>query len=141
MSTLIRRRPSAATILAIVALVAALTGSAVAGSKFLPSKKFKKLKRTAVTRLTYVNATHTVTPTSGDPGDEFRTVSASCPAGFHPVGGSVKLSPSDQGLWWDDGYLTATGYSSKIANNTPDNRTAVVTVACVAGNATGAPAG
>ena len=138
MKSFVRRRPSAAMIIAMVALVLALTGSAIAGSKFLPSKKFKKFKSTAVTRLTYVNETRSVPPGTGD---DFTTVSASCPLGFHPVGGGVKLSPSSQSYWWDDGYLTPTGYASKIANNTAETRTALVTVACVAANASGAPTG
>jgi hypothetical protein len=138
MKDLIRRRPSAAMIVAIVALVAALTGSAVAGSKFLPTKKFKKLKSTAVTRLTYVNNTQTVGESLS--GTDLKTVSASCPAGYHPVGGGVKLSPTDNGIWWDDGYLTAVGYSSKVYNGTGASGTAVVTVACVVANATGSPA-
>lgn len=138
MRKVLRRRPSPAMIVAIVALVAAMAGSAVAGSKFLPSKKFKKFKSTAVTRLTYVNTTQTVPVGSGS---DFTTVSANCPSGFHPVGGGVKLTPSNQNFWWDDGYLTPTGYASKIANNSAESRTALVTVVCVAANATGAPTG
>jgi hypothetical protein len=138
MRKLVRRRPSPAMIIAIVALIAAMAGSAVAGSKFLPSKKFKNFKSTAVTRLTYFNTTENVPVGSGN---DFTTVSASCPTGFHPVGGGVKLLSPDQSFWWDDGYLTPTGYAAKIANDTAITRQAQVTVACVAANATGAPIG
>jgi hypothetical protein len=137
MKNALRCRPRASMVVAILALVVAMTGSAVAGSKFLPSKKFKNFKSTAVTRLTYVNTTQSVPVGSGD----FTTVIANCPSGYHPIGGGVKLTPSTQNFWWDDGYLTPTGYASKIANNAAESRTAVVTVACVAANATGAPAG
>jgi hypothetical protein len=140
MKKVLNRRPSAAMVIAIVALVAAMAGSAVAGSKFLPSKKFKKFKKTAVTRLTYVNNTQTVGQ-SDVSGTDSKLVSANCPAGLHPVGGGVKLSPTSDDLWWDDGYLTATGYASKVFNYTTSDRTAVVTVACVAANASGTPAG
>jgi hypothetical protein len=125
-------------IVAIVALIAAMAGSAVAGSKFLPSKKFKKLKSTAVTKLTYVNNTQTVGQSDGG-GTDAKLVSASCPAGYHPVGGGVRLSPTDDNVWWDDGYLTATGYAAKVFNYTGTDRTALVTVACVVANATGSP--
>jgi hypothetical protein len=123
-------------IIAIVALVAALGGTAIAGGGFLTKKKFNKFKSNAVQRLTYVNNSVTVPDST-----ELVTVSASCPSGFHPVGGGVKLTPSDSSLWWDDGYLTASGFASKINNTTGNPGTALVTVACVAANATGSPAG
>ena len=137
MKKLFRRRPNAAMIVAIIALVVAMTGSALAGGAFLPSSKFKKFKSNALQRLTYVNNTQNVPVGSGN---DFTTVSATCPAGFHPVGGGVKLD-GDQTTWWDDGYLTATGYASRVANDSAQARQAVVTVACVAARATGAPAG
>jgi hypothetical protein len=139
MKRILTRRPSPAVIIAIVALVVALTGTAVAGGGFLTKKKFKK---TAVQRLTYVNNTVTVTSSDGS-GTDAKLVSATCPSGQHPVGGGVKLSPTSDDLWWDDGYLTATGYASKVFNYiTPaSNATGVVTVACVTGKASGAPTG
>jgi hypothetical protein len=139
MKRLIRRRPRPGTIIAIVALIVALTGTAIAAGPFLPKNKFVKFKSNAVQRLTYVNNTQSVPVGSGS---DFTRVSANCPAGFHPVGGGVKLSPDDQNIWWDDGYLTATGYASKIVNDTASTPgTALVTVACVAGRATGSPSG
>jgi hypothetical protein len=139
MKKLFRRRPSPALIIAIIALVAALGGTAVAGGGFLTKKNFSKFKSNAVQRLTYVNNTQPVPVGSGS---DFTRVSANCPAGFHPVGGGVKLSPDDQAIWWDDGYLTATGFASKIVNDTTSTpATALVTVACVAGRATGSPTG
>jgi hypothetical protein len=134
MKKALARRPSAAMIVAMVALVAALAGTAVAGGGFLTKKKFNK---TAVTRLTYVNNTQSVHPSTGQ--FDFTKVSATCPAGYHPVGGGVKLSPDDNDVWWDDGYLTTAGYASKIYNGNPTDATALVTVACVSGNATGSP--
>jgi hypothetical protein len=46
MRKVLRRRPSAAIIVAIVALIAALAGTAVAGGGFLPKSKFTKSSRT-----------------------------------------------------------------------------------------------
>jgi hypothetical protein len=132
------RRPSPAMIIAIVALVAALAGTAVAGSGgFVTKKKFGKLKSNALQRLTYVNNTQSV----GEFIDtNFLKATATCPPGFHPVGGGVHLTPDNDALWFDDAYLTATGYASKIHNGSGNPGTVVTTVACVAGNASGAPA-
>ena len=128
-------------IIAIVALVAALAGTAVAGGGFLTKSKFNKFKSNALQRLTYVNNTQTVTPSAS--GTDGKRVSADCPSGFHPVGGGVKLSPTNQDLWWEDGYLTPTGYAAHVFNfqSGSSNGTALVTVSCVAARATGSPSG
>jgi hypothetical protein len=124
-------------IIAIIALVAAIGGTAVAGGGFLPQKKFNKFKSTALTRLTYVNNTVSVPPASGS---SYQSVSASCPAGYHAVGGGVKLTPSDSSFWWGDGYLTTSGYAADVFNGLTATGQAVVTVSCVAAKATGSPA-
>jgi hypothetical protein len=127
-------------IVAIIALVAALGGTAIAGSGFVTTKKFKKFKKTALTQLTYVNNSVTVTP-SNSTGFDGKQVTATCPSGQHPLGGGVKLQNNDE-LWWDDGYLTPTGYASRVFNYTGSDKTALVTVACVtAKKTTGAPIG
>jgi hypothetical protein len=125
-------------IIAIVALVAAIGGTAVAGGGFLQAKKFKKFKSTAVTRLTYVNNTVSVPNTASN----YQHIAASCPPGYHAVGGGVKLTPSDPSLWWGDGYLTTSGYAADVFNSISPTATgqAVITVSCVAANATGSPA-
>ena len=130
------RRPSPAMLVAVVALVAAMAGTAVAGGGFMAKKKPKK--NTALQRLTYVNNTESVDPTSVTAP---KTVSAICPTGYHPVGGGVKLEPTNRSLWWSDGYLTATGFTSRVQNETLSSVTALVTVACVTGKAKGAPEG
>jgi hypothetical protein len=140
MKKILSRRPSPAVIIAIIALVVALTGTAVAGGGFLTKKKFNKFKSQAVQRLSYVNSTVSVPQSTGS--IDYTKVSASCPGGLHPVGGGVSLSPNDSSFWWGDGYLTATGYAAHVFNGLAGtvNATATVTVACVAGNASGAPA-
>ena len=139
MKKLVRRRPSPAMIIAIVALVVALGGTAIAGGGFLTKKKFNKFRSNAVQGLTYVNNTVSVPP-SGGPID-YTKVSANCPAGLHAVGGGVKLSPEDSRFWWGSGYLTTTGYAAAVYNGISGGATgqATVTVSCVAGNATGSP--
>jgi len=134
MKKLLRRRPSAAMVLAIVALVAALAGTAVAGGGFLTKKKFNKFKSNAVQRLTYVNKNVDVAPNTN-----YTVVSVDCPSGLHPVGGGARIDHADDSLWWGDGNLTPTGYAAAIHNGLAGNTTVVVTVACAAGNATGSP--
>ena len=115
-------------VIAIVALVAALAGTAVAGGGFLTKKKFNKFKSTAVTRLTYVNNSVSVSPNT-----DYTVFSVDCPSGFHPVGGGVKIDHADSSLWWGDGYLTPTGYASAYTQRaTSSNKTVVLTASCVA---------
>jgi len=134
MKQLVRRRPSAAMIIAIIALVAALAGTAVAGGGFLTKKKFGKFKSTAVVGLTYVTKTFSL---PNNP--EYQQVSADCPPGLKPVGGGVKLTPEDTSIWWGDGYLTATGYHAAIDSNAGPSVTAeaTVTLACAHASSTG----
>lgn len=135
---ILARRPSPAMLVAIVALVAAMAGTAVAGGGFMAKKKSKS---TALQRLTYVNEEQPVGMSNTNTDTDPKTVSASCPTGYHPVGGGVKLSPTNRSIWWSDGYLTATGFTSRVQNETLSSVTALVTVACVTGKAKGAPEG
>jgi hypothetical protein len=138
MKRIFARRPRASMIVAVIALIAAMSGSAVAGSKFLSTKKFQKFRNNAVQRLVYANNGAVVPPTGPT---NFRTVSVACPPGFHPLGGGVRVAPNDARIWATDGFLTAGGYAAQIVNTTPaTNGSAVVNVSCAAGNASGPPA-
>jgi hypothetical protein len=66
MRKLIRRRPSPAMIIAIVALVAALAGTAVAGGGFLKKAKFTKFKKN-YNNQTGIFASHKETPVNTTP--------------------------------------------------------------------------
>jgi hypothetical protein len=129
MKRLIRRRPRPGTIIALVALIVALTGTAIAAGPFLPKNKFTKFKGNALKGLTYVNNTQSVPVGAG--ATDFTRVIANCPGGLVPVGGGVKLSSNDVDFWWEDGYLTTTGYAAHVHNETGNTGTALVTVACV----------
>ena len=136
MKRLISKRPRPATIIAIVALIVALAGTAVAAGPFLPKSKFVNFKGNALKGLTYVTNTQNVP--IGTSNTDSTSVSANCPSGLVPVGGGVKLSTSHESLWWEDGYLTTTGFKSKVFNQTTSPATAVVTVSCVRTKTTGA---
>ncbi len=137
MKRILSRRPSPAVIIAILALVAALTGTAVAGGGFLTTKKFKKQAvRGPVQYLT----TNTSVP--GGQTNSYVAVSAACPAGTKPIGGGIKVpDPDNSGAAYvADAYVTATGYAGHVTNNTPTTTTATVTANCVTvKSSTGSP--
>lgn len=137
MKRFIRRRPRPGTIIAIVALIVALAGTAVAAGPFLPKRKFVNFKGNALKGLTYVTNSQSVPVGTG--GTDFTRVVANCPGGLVPVGGGVKLSPQDTNFWWEDGYLTSSGYAAHVHNETSDPGTAAVTVSCVRTKTTGSP--
>ena len=137
MKRFIRKRPRPATIIAIVALIVAMAGTAIAAGPFLPKRKFVNFKGNALKGLTYVTNSQSV-PIGGGTTD-FTRVSATCPGGLVPVGGGVKLSPSSNDQFWEDGYLTTTGFASHVHNQTMSTGTALVTVSCVRTKTTGAP--
>jgi hypothetical protein len=128
MKKVLRRRPSPAVIVAVIALVAALTGTAIAGGGFLTTKKFKK--QAVRGPIQYV--TTTVGVPNGSSGD-YVTVTANCPTGTKPVGGGIKLpDPNLSGsAYIDDAYVTTTGYAGHVTNNASSDTTATVTANCV----------
>ena len=153
MRKLIKRRPKAAMIVAIIALVAALGGTAIAGGGLVTTTKFKKFKQNTNTQLsqtvkgpiTYVNATQSVNTTTAPATANGITITAACPAGQHAVGGGAKSStPSAQsGLFVENSYPSATGWTATVfagfgpAPGTAENIT--VTAVCEGGNSSGAP--
>jgi hypothetical protein len=128
MKKLLRRRPSGAMIVAVIALVFALAGGAYAATIGLSDlTKKAKDKTVGVGKLTYVSTTTSIPPLTGD---ELRTVSANCPGGLRPVGGGIKLEPNDADVWTDDSYPTSAGWTGTVFNGNSDPATATVTVAC-----------
>ena len=107
-------RPSAGMILAVVALVAALGGTAIAGG-FLTTKKFKKQ---AVRGPIVYSVTTTALPNPGPTGNSYVTVAANCPSGTRVIGGGIKVSdPTNLGnAYQDDSYVTPTGWVGHVSN-------------------------
>jgi hypothetical protein len=135
MKKLIRRRPKAAMIVAIIALVAALGGTAVAGGgKFLPKSKFSNFKQNTAVKgpITYVNQTQNVGPSTTGTGTN---ITANCPSGFFPVGGGAKTNEnSTTSLFFIlNSYPSATGWTANVtAGNTgPPVTTESVTVTAI----------
>ena len=96
-----------AMIVAVVALIVAVGGSAVAGG-VLTTKKFNK--KGVQGPIAY--ATTTTGPVTG----AAVALSASCPAGYRVVGGGIKSSnPATSQV--DDSYPTSTGWAGHVIGN------------------------
>ena len=137
-------RPSAPMIIAIVALVAALGGTAIAGGGFLKKAKFQTVKRNINTRvaktlmgpINYVVQSQAVPGTTTTP----TTITANCPSGQHPTGGGVKVEDLTATLndVVVDQYMTSQGYVAHVINTSgaATTHTFRVEAACVAVSAT-----
>jgi hypothetical protein len=129
MKRLIARRPTPAMIVAVIALIAALTGTAFAGG-FLSKKAFRN--QSIRGPLIYVSTTPMIpagqTPLGGGPGTH---VSVDCPGGTNEIGGGIKLFDETSMLANDD-YATATGWAGTVFNSAVDGqpRGATVTAIC-----------
>jgi hypothetical protein len=127
MKRLILRRPSPAMIVAIIALVAALGGTAVAGG-FLSKKAFRN--QAIRGPLVYVSAMPTVPNTGPGGGGPGQSVSVDCPHGTNVVGGGIKLS-QEANLLVNDDYPTATGWAGTVYNSALDGQPRTVTVTAI----------
>jgi hypothetical protein len=120
-------------ILAVIALVAALAGTAVAGGGFLTKKKFKN--QAIRGPITYA-VTTTPVPAVGTTGNSYVTVSATCPGGTRVIGGGIKIPDPTGGndAYQNDSYATQIGWAGNVSNysGTGTTATTATTVAvCV----------
>ena len=139
----IQRRPSAAMIVAVVALIAGLTGTAVAGSKFLSTGKFQTFKKNTNSRIAstvkgpiaYSPVTVSIPPTpAGNPGTD---ISAPCPTGTVPTGGGIKVD-NDVVELVNDSHPSTVGWSGTVKNTSPNvTHAATVTAICASSLSTG----
>ncbi len=153
MKQFMKRRPSAAMIVAIVALVAALGGTAIAGGGLVTKTKFKKFKKNTNANLatkvagpiTYANRTEAVNTSQAPVNSNGQTITAACPSGQHAVGGGVKsgTNTGQSTLFVQQSYPSSTGYTATVfagfgaAPGTPEQIT--VTAVCEGGTTSGAP--
>ncbi len=119
------RRPSPAMALAVIALIVALGGTAAAGGGFLTKKKFAN--QAVRGPIVYSSSTTAIPPTGAGQGT---TVTATCPAGFVPVGGGIRTLNDVTGDV-NDSHPIAGGWAGTVNNisaTTPFN--AIVTAIC-----------
>src|SRR5262245_65469134 len=111
MKRMLGRRPSPAMIIAIIALIAALGGTALAGGGFLTTKQFKK--QAVRGPVQYVTASVNV-PNNPNPLPE---ATANCPSGTKVLGGGAEVPSSDGSLFFDDSHpVGTTGWRAKFDN-------------------------
>jgi hypothetical protein len=140
------RRPSPAMIIAIVALIAALSGTAVAAG-FLPKTKFVNFKKNVAVKgpITYVNQTQNVNNNNSPPPVTGVNITAACPTGMFPVGGGAKTSSSSQQSTFsaEDSYPSSgNGWTARVfAGEQPSGNAESVTVTaiCERGKTSGTP--
>ena len=127
MKKILSRRPSPAVIVAIAALVVALTGTAVAGGGFLTKKKFRN--QAVRGPVQYVTTTINV-PAVGT-GRSYVAVSAACPSGTKVTGGGIKTpDPGNSGnVYVNDSYPTTGGWAGHVSNYATGGTTAATATA------------
>lgn len=120
-------------ILAVIALVAALAGTAVAGGGFLPKKKFQKqaIRGPVTYAVTSTPVAHAVIA-----GTSYVTVSATCPGGTKVVGGGIKIPDATGGndAYQNDSYATPIGWMGQVSNYSTADTTATTIAVCVSAN-------
>jgi len=134
MKKLLRRRPSAAMIVAIVALVAALGGTAVAAGKIGLSSLSNgaKNKTVGVGKLTYV--TQTVQAVQANQ----PLPTQNCPSGLKPIGGGIRLSdPSNSFI--ADSFPTSSGWGGNVFFQNPSQQATITAICAVSRAVTGSP--
>jgi hypothetical protein len=137
MRRIVKRLPTPAMIVAVVALILALGGSAIAGG-VLTTKKFKK--QAIRGPVTYVTVP-TVVNNNNDPGPgpvSGVNITAACPSGFFPTGGGVKSGnlSNNSGLIVQYSYPSApNGWTANVFAGTAGGgglaETISVTAVCV----------
>jgi len=114
MSKIRKRLPSPAMIIAMVALIAAVGGTAVAAST-LTNKAFKK--QAVRGPVTYV------TTTTAIPAAVSTAVSATCPGGTKVIGGGIKVTkPYSTGV--ESSSPTTSGWAGDVYSATATSATA-----------------
>lgn len=132
-----RRLPSPTMIVAIAALIAALTGSAYAGSRLTLGSltESAKAKTVGVGKLTYVSNVANV-PVNLTVGTD---VASTCPSGTHVIGGGIRVG-NDQVQIVNDSHPTAAGWAGTVFNAGALPHTATATAICAQSRSvTGAP--
>jgi hypothetical protein len=124
MARIIKKRPSPAMIVAIIALVLATAGTSYAISG--------GLKNTFGTGpLVYSTSNQFI------PAGQVQSVAVNCPRNLHPVGGGIRLSTGAQAIEGTvDSFPTRNGWRGTVANvnanglPSSESHTAVVTAIC-----------
>jgi hypothetical protein len=132
------RRPSAAIVIAVIALVAAIGGTAIAGSPFVTKTKFKKFKQKTNSSLatTVKGPVNYATASFTNPAGASTDVAANCPAGTVPTGGGIKVE-NDATQRVNDSHPTTAGWAGTVISTAATSHTAQITAICASAGSTG----
>jgi hypothetical protein len=130
MSRITKRRPSAAMIVALIALVLAAAGTSAAAG-FLSLKDFSKgakVNTFGVGPLVYSQAQTFV------PAGQIRTVGATCPTNTRVIGGGIKVSTGGQvieGVVDSGPTNNPSGWTGTVSNGgATESHTAIASAIC-----------
>jgi hypothetical protein len=126
-------------IIAIVALIAAIGGTAIAGGPpFVPKTKFKKFKQNTNGALAQKvgGPLNYVTVNFTNPAGATTDVAASCPAGSAPTGGGIKVE-NDNTQLVNDAHPTTAGWAGTVKNTGATSHTLQITAICAVAQTTG----
>jgi hypothetical protein len=127
MKRFLSRRPSPSMFVAVIALVAALSGSAIAAG-VLTTNTFKN--RAVRGPVTYVTSQVNVPNTSGPPlSGQGVHLDAKCPSGTHVLGGGIHVSDQSS-MNVNDSYATSAGWAGTVFNLNPQTQKATITAIC-----------
>jgi hypothetical protein len=138
-----RNMPTAAMIVAVIALVLALGGTGFAAKKLLKLGAFSegaKNKTVGVGKLTYVT-TSVVDEADGFGPTAFKTALAQCPSGLRVIGGGVKSQKPELDFIVDS-YPTTAGWTARVFAGGGMTETSTFTTTAICANSravTGAP--
>ena len=131
------RMPSPGMVIAVIALVFALGGTAIAAKQLTLSALTDgaKNKTVGVGKLTYADTTTTL---SAPNPAEAHKVSATCPRGLRAIGGGVRAQdPANTGIL--DDYPTTTGWSARVTVLGTNRAVTVIAICAKSRVVTGAP--
>jgi hypothetical protein len=147
MRKVLQRRPGAAMIIGVIALVMAMTGGAIAAKqiKLGSLTDGAKNKTVGVGKLTYVTTTKEIPGTAGS--NINVAVSATCPTGLRVIGGGIKVpeprpAPNNDNIFLADSYPTTTGWAGRVDNYAGATFPATATTTAICANSravTGTP--
>jgi hypothetical protein len=132
------RRPSAAIVIAVIALVAAIGGTAIAGSPFVTKTKFKKFKQKTNSSLaaTVKGPVNYATANFTNPAGGTTDVAASCPQGTIPTGGGIKVE-NDATQRVNDSHPTTGGWAGTVISTAATSHSVQITAICASAGSTG----
>lgn len=139
-------RPGAAMVIAVIALVFALAGGAVAAKKLsLGALSYNaKNKTVGVGKLIYVQNTQSVNTNPPPVQTNGRTITALCPQGTTVLGGGAKTAtPASMSNFSEfQSYPAATGWTAVVFVDGPPAEQVTVTAICARSRAVvGSPPG